>query len=77
MDKCFYCGEKLKEEKVNIARFWGKKLIALNDVPALVCQKCGERFFEAKVSAMIDKRIQQTLDKKIALENINVPSVQF
>lgn len=77
MDKCFYCGEKLKEEKVNIARFWGKKLIALNDVPALVCQKCGERFFEAKVSAKIDKKIQQILSKKISSENINVPQVQY
>lgn len=58
MDKCFYCGTVLKTEKVNIARYWGKKLIALKDVPALVCQKCGERFFEAKVSAKIDERIK-------------------
>jgi len=63
MDKCFYCGSGLKIEKVNIARFWGKKLIALNDVPALVCQKCGERFFEAKVSAQIDEKIQQILKR--------------
>ena len=77
MDNCFYCGAELKEEKIDIARYWGEKLIALNDVPALVCQKCGERFFEAKVSAKIDERIKQILDKKIVSENINVPSIQF
>jgi YgiT-type zinc finger domain-containing protein len=77
MDKCLYCGAELKQQKVNIARYWGKKLIALNDVPVLVCQKCGERFFEAKVSAKVDERIQQILSKKISSENINVPQVQY
>lgn len=77
MDKCLYCGSKLKKQKTDIARYWGKKLIALNDVPVLVCQKCGERFFEAKVSAKVDERIQQILSKKISSENINVPQVQY
>lgn len=71
------CKYKLKTKKVNIARFWGKKLIALGGVPALICQKCGERFFEAKVSAKVDEKIQQILSKKIASENINVPQVQY
>ena len=77
MDKCFYCGSELKEEKVNIARYWGKELIAINDVPALICQKCGERFFEAKVNHKIDEKIQQVLTKKVFSEKINVPLVQF
>ena len=49
MNKCYLCGGKLERKNVNIARYWGKELIALNDVPALICQKCGERFFEAKI----------------------------
>lgn len=77
MSKCYLCGGRLKKQKVDIARYWGKELIALNDVPALICQKCGERYFEAKVSSQIDKKIQQALIRKTRLERIEVPLVQF
>lgn len=77
MDKCYECGSKLKKEKINIARYWGKDLIALNDVPALVCQQCGGRYFEAKISSKIDQRIQDALKRKPSLQKINIPVVQF
>ncbi len=77
MNKCYLCGGKLKKKNVNIARYWGKELIALNDVPSLVCIKCGERYFEAKVSAKMDERIQNTLKRKSSVEKIDVPLVQF
>lgn len=77
MNKCYQCGGKLKREKVDIARYWGKNLIALNDVPSLICTKCGERYFEAKVSSKIDERIQSALNRKSPAEKIDVPVVQF
>lgn len=76
-NKCYVCGGQLKKEKVNIARYWGKELIALNDVPALICQQCGERYFEAKVSSKIDQKIQDALKRKTPLQKINIPVVQF
>lgn len=78
MNNCYFCIKgKLKKEKVDIVRFWGKDLIALNDVPALVCQQCGERYFDAKISHKIDKRIHDALKKKSSLQKIDVPVVQF
>lgn len=77
MNKCYVCGGKLKRKNVDIARYWGKELIALNDVPSLVCTKCGERYFEAKVSKKIDERIQNALKRKSSIEKIDVPVVQF
>ena len=77
MNKCYVCGGKLKKESTDIARYWGKDLIALNDVPSLICQKCGERYFEAKVSSQIDEKIQQVLKRKTQPERIEVPVVQF
>ncbi len=77
MNKCYLCGGKLKKEKVDIARYWGKELIALNDVPALICQKCGERYFEAKVSSKVDEKIQQVLRRKTSIPQINVPVLSF
>ena len=75
-NKCYLCGNKLKKESIDIARYWGKDLVALNDVPALICTQCGEKYFEAKVSAKIDKRIKDALEAK-NIARINIPVVQF
>lgn len=78
MNNCYFCIKgKLKKEKVDIVRYWGKELVALNDVPALVCQQCGERYFDAKVSQKVEKRIEETLKRKSSIEKIYVPVVQF
>lgn len=77
MNKCYFCGGKLKEVKTNIARYWGKELIALNDVPVLVCIECGEKFYSAKVSHRIDAMIKEALDRKSTIQKIDVPVVQF
>lgn len=77
MNKCIVCGGKLKKANTDIARYWGKELVALNDVPSLVCVKCGERYFEAEVSHKIDDKIQSALKRKTSVEKINVPVVYF
>lgn len=77
MNKCHFCSGKLRQEKVNIARYWGDELIALENVPAIICQICGERYFEAKVSSKIDQKIKQVLAKKSSIPSIPVPFVQF
>lgn len=78
MNNCYFCIKgKLKKEKVDIVRWWGKDLVALNDVPALVCQRCGERYFDAKVSQKIEERIEETLRRKASVQKIDVPVVQF
>lgn len=78
MNNCYFCIKgKLKKEKIDLVRYWGKELVALNDVPALVCQQCGERYFEAKVSQKIEDRIQNALKRKSSVEKIDVPVVQF
>lgn len=75
--QCINCSGKLKKQKIDIVRYWGDQLIALNNVPALVCQKFGERYFEPKVRERMDERIKQILDRKTSTPSINVPVVQF
>lgn len=78
MEECYFCLKgQVKKRKVNIARYWGKELIVLNNVPALVCKQCGEKYFEAKVSHKIDQKIQEVLKNKAKQENINVPVAYF
>lgn len=77
MNECYFCGGKVKKEKANIIRYWGDEVIALNDVPALVCTQCGEQYYSAKTSHKIDQKIAQVLQKRHSLDTINVPVVQF
>lgn len=77
MTKCHFCEGKLKKQNVDIIRYWGKELVALHDVPALVCQQCGERYFDVKVSIRIDKRIKDALRSKASVEKIAIPIMQF
>ena len=49
MAKCYFCGAKIKDEAVQVDFWWGEKLIIFKEVPAEVCQQCGEKFFDAKI----------------------------
>lgn len=77
MTNCYFCGGKLKKKNINIARYWGSQLVALNDVPALICTQCGEKYFDAKVSAKVDDRLKDAISRKISIQKITVPQVQF
>ena len=41
-DACGECGGEVKFERVNLEDFEGGKLYVIDDVPAFVCQECGE-----------------------------------
>lgn len=73
MDKCYYCGAKLEEKKINIIRYWGKEPFAINNVPTLVCTNCGEKYYTAKVSKKIDKIILDKKSIKTSPKTIEVP----
>lgn len=77
MKRCYICGNKLNTKRVDIARYWGEELIVLHDVPVLLCKRCGNRYFEARISARIDDKIKQVLRKRAAFESITVPVVWF
>ena len=77
MKNCYLCGGTLKREEVNITRYWGTKLVALENVPAMICRQCGERYFEAKVSEQIDQKIKKGLQEKNFVDKIVVPVLHF
>ncbi len=64
--KCHVCGESMEERHIK-QDFWIKeKLIVVEDVPAGVCPRCGEKVVRAEVghqlSAMLGNttRLRQT-----------------
>lgn len=73
MNKCYYCGAKLEEKRTDIIRYWGKEPFAINDVPTLVCIKCGEKYYTSEVSKKIDKIILSKKSIRKRKKTIEVP----
>jgi YgiT-type zinc finger domain len=48
--KCHFCGGEVLEKRITIDYRWGDKLMAIiENVPAGVCQVCGEQYSKAEV----------------------------
>jgi len=55
---CSYCGGEVKGKRVELDYRYKGKLYIFKDVPAGVCQQCGEKFLTEKIAKEIERRIQ-------------------
>jgi len=60
-DDCTFCGGRVQGRLVTKACWWGEQLLAIvENVPAGVCDQCGERYYKAyvlkEIEAMLNKR---------------------
>jgi YgiT-type zinc finger domain-containing protein len=62
-EECEVCGGPLELEKVNLEDFQGGKLYMMENVPAYVCQECGEIWVPEPIMQEFEKMIE-TADKK-------------
>jgi YgiT-type zinc finger domain-containing protein len=49
MTQCYFCKGPVKESRVQVTRERKGKTLVLEDVPAQVCQQCGEEFYRGWV----------------------------
>ena len=57
---CTFCGGRVTEKHVQKACWWGDKLMAIIDnVPAGVCEQCGERYYKASILKEIESRLKE------------------
>jgi len=59
IDKCDLCGGELSVGTSSLEIWRGEELIVLRDVPADVCQQCGEAYLSAQVSERIDQFLEK------------------
>ena len=71
---CSFCGGKVEDEKAELDYRVKGKLYIFKDVPAGVCQQCGEKYLTAEVTKEIEHRIQTKENWK---ETITVPVNNF
>jgi YgiT-type zinc finger domain-containing protein len=72
MKRCFFCKGRIIEEEVRVDFRWGDDLVVIEDVPAEVCQQCGETYFSPEVYKEMEnlaKRKEQPI-KHIAIDVI-------
>ena len=48
-EKCYFCKGKVVQKKITLDFRWGEDLVVIKDVPAGVCQQCGEKYIESFV----------------------------
>lgn len=74
MDRCVFCGGDVKEDIVTLDLRVGNRLLVIEDVPAEVCQKCGEKTFSPETTKMIQVIAR---DKPTPIKEICVPVVSL
>jgi YgiT-type zinc finger domain-containing protein len=56
--KCKICSAELKKSKVNHIIDLDDHIIIIKEVPALVCEQCGEYFLETDIALKIEKMVE-------------------
>ena len=59
MKKCYFCQGSVKAQRVTHVHRWDEQLIILEDVPAEVCQQCGEVYFALDALQAMDRLAQE------------------
>lgn len=55
MKTCYFCKGKVIPKRIQHVHRWGDRVFILEDVPAEVCQQCGENYFAPDVLAEMDE----------------------
>jgi YgiT-type zinc finger domain-containing protein len=55
---CDFCGGRLEEKVIIYDKRWGQRLYTFEEIPALVCAQCGEKYLDGKVAERIESIIK-------------------
>jgi YgiT-type zinc finger domain-containing protein len=74
-ERCDFCFEgKLRSQQIREYYRFGKNLVVIERVPAHVCEKCGQRYYDAHVAKELRRLAKQGTRAK---ERISFPLVYF
>lgn len=74
--ECHVCGERMEERRIK-QDFWVKeKLIVIEDVPAGVCPRCGEKVVRAEVGRQLAALLGNTARPR-QTQTMRVPVIRF
>lgn len=76
-DTCSCCNGKLLQGKTDFMVNMGNEIVVIKNVPALICDSCGEKYFSADVSRRIDIVMDQYHAGKLKSNTIPAREVEL
>ncbi|GGB46899.1 YgiT-type zinc finger domain-containing protein [Lentibacillus populi] len=55
MNTCRICQGSIEKKQITVEREWKGRKIIIEDVPALVCEQCGESYFDSETTLRMEK----------------------
>ena len=74
MKTCFFCRGPVVTKSVDYMARHKEKYILIKNLPAKVCEQCGEIYLDADSSRQVDKAIMQTSKAK---DHLHIPVISF
>jgi YgiT-type zinc finger domain-containing protein len=72
MKTCYFCKGPVVNKSVDYMARHGEEYILIKNLPARVCDQCGEIFLNADSSRRVDKALTQTSKAK---DHLHIPVI--
>ena len=69
--KCLVCEENLADKKVNYVVDLENTIIIIKGVPAKVCTKCGEKYYDDETAENIDRIVAKLKELSAEVTVVN------
>jgi YgiT-type zinc finger domain-containing protein len=76
-DKCCFCDGKLKKGSTDLVIKVDDEIISIKDIPACICENCGEKFFTPDISRKIDEVMKEYFEGKLSSRPIKAREVEL
>lgn len=76
--QCSACGsERVRAERTRSAFWHDERLVVVDNIPALVCEQCGELFYDDRVAIGLDLMRGDGFPREAAARTIEVPVFDY
>ncbi|PKG31507.1 type II toxin-antitoxin system MqsA family antitoxin [Methanoregula sp.] len=76
-DHCSFCKGKLREGTTEFMAHAADEVIVIKDVPAYVCEQCGEAYYTQETSRKIDGIMRDAHQKKLSMRPLPAGEVSL
>lgn len=77
MEPCSLCKGKMEHKRVDVIKKTNSKIVVINEVPAYVCQQCGERYYPLEVVESIEKILEGVAKETVKFNTIQGVELKF
>ncbi|MDA2924096.1 type II toxin-antitoxin system MqsA family antitoxin [Acidobacteria bacterium AH-259-G07] len=72
VSKCALCGGNLRAGKTTYSVDYGQGVLVVRNVPAEVCEQCGESWISDAMSARLEELTSEAKERKLQIEVIDL-----